>query len=172
MNVNILNHSYIPCIMPIHHGEWSFACIKFSFWEFFEYFCINICYGLYMLNSVSGTIRMCNTVGVDVTLCVLSDPQPSCFEISVLLAAFRWRCRTLRFSCTIPSWRPPCSHLDILGLNLWICKPSLLKWKGKLQRSFKYLLVQLGMKFVQMSRSVFHSHIYYLSSGEPPVCEG
>ena len=126
MNVNILNHSYIPCIMPIHHGEWSFACIKFSFWEFFEYFCINICYGLYMLNSVSGTIRMCNTVGVDVTLCVLSDPQPSCFEISVLLAAFRWRCRTLRFSWTMPFWMLRCCHLVDTGLMLWTCKASQL----------------------------------------------
>ena len=54
------------------------------------------------------------------------DPQPSCFEISVLLAAFRWRCRTLRFSWTMPFWMLRCCHLVDTGLMLWTCKTSQL----------------------------------------------
>ena len=54
------------------------------------------------------------------------DPQPSCFEISVLLAAFRWRCRTLRFSWTMPFWMLRCCHLVDTGLMLWTCKASQL----------------------------------------------
>jgi hypothetical protein len=43
---------------------------------------------------------------------------------SILLAAFRWRCRTLSSSCTMPAWTLPCSLLADNGLKLWICKPA------------------------------------------------
>ena len=33
----------------------------------------------------------------------LKYPQPSCLEVSILLAAFRGRCRTLSSSCIIPA---------------------------------------------------------------------
>ena len=37
----------------------------------------------------------------------------------ILLAAFSWRCGTLRSSCTMPAWMLPCFCLDDNGLNLW-----------------------------------------------------
>jgi len=44
-----------------------------------------------------------------------------------LLVAFRWRCRTLSYSCAMPVWTSPCSHLDDNGLNLWTCKEAPIK---------------------------------------------
>ena len=57
---------------------------------------------------------------------VLSDPYPSSLEASILLAAFRWTCRTLSSSYTMPAWMLPCSCLDN-GLNLWTCKTAPIK---------------------------------------------
>jgi hypothetical protein len=58
--------------------------------------------------------------------CGLWDPLPSCLEAS-LLASFRWRCRTLSSSYTMPAWMLPCSHLDDNGLNPWTYKPAPIK---------------------------------------------
>jgi hypothetical protein len=52
---------------------------------------------------------------------------PSCLEDSFLLATFRWRCRALSFSYTMPAWMLSYSHLDDNGLNLWTCKPAPVK---------------------------------------------
>jgi hypothetical protein len=48
-------------------------------------------------------------------------------KASILLAAFRWRCRIVSSSCTMPAWMLPCPCLDDNGLNLWTCKPALIK---------------------------------------------
>jgi hypothetical protein len=56
----------------------------------------------------------------------LSDPHPSCLEVSILLAAFRWRCRTLSSSCTMLAWMLPCFHLNDNGLNLKCIKQTKL----------------------------------------------
>jgi hypothetical protein len=55
------------------------------------------------------------------------DPPPKHMGASLLLVAFRWRCRTLSFSCTMLAWTLPCSCLGDNGLNLWTCKPALVK---------------------------------------------
>jgi hypothetical protein len=89
------------------------------------------CGGLNMLGPGSGTIRRCGLVGVSVVLlekvCHCGsgqwDPPPNHLGVSIL-AAFRWRCRTLSYSCTRPAWTLPYSHLDDNGLNLWTCKPA------------------------------------------------
>ena len=57
----------------------------------------------------------------------LSNHHPSCLEVSILLAAFRWKCRTLSSSCIMPAWMLPCSCLGDNGLNLWTCKPATIK---------------------------------------------
>ena len=54
------------------------------------------------------------------------DPPPNHVGAS-LLAAFRWRGRTLSSSCTMPAWTLPCFHLDDNGLNLWTCKLAPIK---------------------------------------------
>lgn len=122
----IILTSYTWCILD--HGEWSFACvIRNSFQDVIEYFCINICYGFYMLSPLSGNIRRCGQVRVYETLCVCGqDPHPSCLDINVLLAAFTWTCRTLSFSCTMPFWMRPCGHLVGTWLILLTCKASTL----------------------------------------------
>jgi hypothetical protein len=51
----------------------------------------------------------------------------SCLKAS-LLAAFKWRCRTLRSSYTMPIWMLPCSCLDDTGLNFWTCKTAPIKF--------------------------------------------
>ena len=56
-----------------------------------------VCDGLYMLGQGNGTIRRCGPV------------HPSCLEVSIQLAVFRWRCRTLSSACTLPAWMLPCS---------------------------------------------------------------
>ena len=68
-----------------------------------------------MLGPGSGTIVRCSLVGLDVVLLKevyhfwgrLGDASPSCQECSLLLFAFRTRCRTLSFSCTMPTWILP-----------------------------------------------------------------
>jgi hypothetical protein len=55
------------------------------------------------------------------------SPSSSCLKGSILLAAFRWRCRTLSCSCPMPDWMLPCFYLDNNGLNLWTCKPAPIK---------------------------------------------
>jgi hypothetical protein len=45
----------------------------------------------------------------------LWDPHPNSLEVSIQLAAFRWRCRPLSYSCTRPAWMLPCSQLDDNG---------------------------------------------------------
>jgi hypothetical protein len=52
------------------------------------------------------------------------NPPPNHMWAS-LLVVNRWRCRTLSFSYTMPAWTLPC--LDDNGLNLWPCKPTLMK---------------------------------------------
>ena len=59
--------------------------------------------------------------------CGLQDPALNCLEVSILLAAFRWSCRTLSSSCPIPVWMLPCSHLDENGLNLWTSNTDPIK---------------------------------------------
>jgi hypothetical protein len=63
----------------------------------------------------------CVTMGVGLRL------SPSCLEVSLPLAAFGWRCRTLSSACAMPAWMLPCSHLNDNGLNLWTCKPAPIK---------------------------------------------
>ena len=95
----------------------------------------DICDDLYMTGLGSGTVRRCGLVGVGVALlkevCLCEgrqwDPPPNHEGASLFLAAFRWRCRTLSSSCTMPAWKLPCSHLDDNGLNLWTYKPAPIK---------------------------------------------
>jgi hypothetical protein len=85
--------------------------------------------GPHMLGLGSGTVGKCGLVGVGVACeCGLSYPCPSCLEVSILLAAFRWRCRTLSSSCTMPAWMLLCAYHDHNGLNLWIWKPAPIKY--------------------------------------------
>jgi hypothetical protein len=70
----------------------------------------------------------CDLVGMGVPLWVwVYDLHPSFLEVSLPLAAFGWRHRTLSSSCTMPAWILPCSHLDDNRLNLWTCKPAPMK---------------------------------------------
>jgi hypothetical protein len=66
---------------------------------------------------------------IELTLTRVGDtgPHSSCLEASLLLAAFRWRRRTLGSSCTMPAWMLPCSHLGDSGLNLRTCKSGPIK---------------------------------------------
>jgi hypothetical protein len=81
-----------------------------------------------MLGPGSGTIRRCALVGGSVPLWSGLWHLPSRFlEVSLPLAAFGWRHRTLSSSCTMPAWMLSCSHLDDNGLNLWTCKPAPIK---------------------------------------------
>jgi hypothetical protein len=83
------------------------------------------CDGSYMLGPGSGTIRKCGPIGVDVPLWVwVINLHTSNLEASILLTAFRWRCRILSSPCTMPDCG---SHLDDTGLNLWTCKPAPTK---------------------------------------------
>ena len=84
--------------------------------------------GLYMLSPGSHTIRGCGPVGVGMAYFSRCIPVALCFlEVSILLADFRWRCRTLSSSCTKPAWMLPCSRLDDTVLNFWTCKPASMK---------------------------------------------
>jgi hypothetical protein len=75
-----------------------------------------------------GIIRSCSLVGVGVSLWMSAiRPHPSCLEVSILLAAFRWGCRTLSSACTMLAWMLSCSCLEDTGVNLWICKPAPIK---------------------------------------------
>jgi hypothetical protein len=47
--------------------------------------------------------------------------------MSLPLAVFGWRLRTLSSAYAMPAWILPCSHLDGNGLNLWIWKPAPIK---------------------------------------------
>jgi len=80
--------------------------------------------GLCMLGPGRGTIRRCGLVGGSASLWVWA----SCLEVNILLATFRWRCRTLSSICTMPAWMLPCWYLDDKGLNLWTCKPAPIKF--------------------------------------------
>ena len=44
------------------------ALLGFVSENYIEYICISIFYGLYILSPVSGTIRICGPVGVDLSL--------------------------------------------------------------------------------------------------------
>jgi hypothetical protein len=94
------------------------------------------CDGLSILGPGSDIIWRCDLVGVGVSLWVWALHKPSlclwkfhprCLEVSIPLAAFGWRRRTLSSACSMPAWILPCSHLDDNGLNLWTCKPALIK---------------------------------------------
>jgi hypothetical protein len=77
-----------------------------------------------LVSPGSGTISRCGLVGVGVSLWVWAyNPHPSCPEVNLPLAAFRWRCRTLSSACTLSAWMLSCCHLDDNGLNLWTYKP-------------------------------------------------
>jgi hypothetical protein len=79
-----------------------------------------VLFSLYMLSPRSGTIRQCDPVRVGVSLWVWAiRPSPSCLEVTLLIATFKWRCRTLSSACTMPAWMLPYSYLDNNGLNLW-----------------------------------------------------
>jgi hypothetical protein len=101
-----------------------------------------------MLGPGSSTIRRCGLVGKGVASlewvwpcwsrcglvvgvchyrCRLSDPPSSSPLASLHLVTFKWGCRTLRSSCTVPAWTLPSSCLDDTGLNLWTCKPAPIK---------------------------------------------
>jgi hypothetical protein len=70
----------------------------------------------------------CDLVGIGVSLWVwASNSHPSCLEVSLPLAAFRWRHRTLSSAYAMTTWMLPCSHLDVNGLNLWTCKLAAIK---------------------------------------------
>jgi hypothetical protein len=84
--------------------------------------CICSVQGVALLEGMWPCWSRCVIVGV-----VSKNPYPSCLEASILLAAFRWRCRTLSSSCTMSAWMLPCSHLHDNGLDLWICKPAPIK---------------------------------------------
>jgi hypothetical protein len=43
------------------------------------------------------------------------------------LFSFGTRCKTLRFSSARPALMLLYIHLDDIGVNLWTCKPTLLK---------------------------------------------
>ena len=67
-----------PCIGPsLHHWDESYWIMLNDHFDvfldsvsknFIEYFCINICYSFYMHGPVSGTIRRCTSIGVDMSL--------------------------------------------------------------------------------------------------------
>jgi hypothetical protein len=78
-----------------------------------------------MLGQGNGTIWRCGLVGVGVSLWAWAN-TPRCLEVSLPLAAFWWRCRTLSSAYTMPAWMLPCSCLDDNGLNLWTCKQPQL----------------------------------------------
>ena len=83
--------------------------------------------GLHMFSPGSGIWRF-SLVGIGVSLCTWClYPRPSCLEVSILIAAFRWRCRTFSSSCTMTAWMLPCSCLGSNGLNFWTCKPAPVK---------------------------------------------
>ena len=53
-------------------------------------------------------------------------PHPGSLDAS-LLEDFRWRCKILCSSWTMPSWRLPYSNLDHNGLNFWTYKTTPIK---------------------------------------------
>jgi hypothetical protein len=55
------------------------------------------------------------------------DSSPSHLGADLLLAAYRWICRTLTSSNILPAWMLPCSHLDDNALNHWTCNPAPIK---------------------------------------------
>ena len=79
---------------------------------------------LALLQEVWPCWRKCVTVAMDFESLILTAWK---LEASLLLVAFRWRSRTLSSSCTMPAWMLPCSSLDYNRLNLWACKPALIK---------------------------------------------
>jgi hypothetical protein len=92
------------------------------------------CGSLNTFGPGSGTILRCGLVKVGVALweevCHHGDGQgdtpPNHLGVS-LLAAFRWRCKTLGNSCTMPAWTLPCSCFDDIGMTLWTCKTAPIK---------------------------------------------
>jgi hypothetical protein len=77
---------------------------------------------LALLEEVWPCWSRCITVGLGFNTLLLTTWKAVSF-----LADFRWRCRTLRSSCTMPAWMLPCSCLNDNGLNLWTCKSNPVK---------------------------------------------